>query len=434
MAFFPSSSTLPGILGEMYSAAFTGAAFNWICSPAVTELETIVLDWLAKMLALPEIYHSTGPTYGGGVIHGTASEAILTVMVAARDKYLREATAHIPDEGEREEAVANMRGSLVALGSSATHSSTKKAAMIAGVRFVAIPVGQETNYSLTGTALTEAIEQCRSRGLKPFYITATMGTTDMCAVDDFPSIATALSDLQSRHRGEVWVHVDAAYAGAALVCEQYQHYTSVFHQFHSFNVNMHKWMLVNFDCSCLFVKDRRHLTEAFSILPPYLRNQFSDSGLVTDYRDWGIPLGRRFRSLKVWFVLRSYGVEGLRAHIERGISLGERFAELIRGRSDLFEILTGPRFSLTVFTHRGRRADATVEEQNALTRTMYKCVNDGAEIYITSTLIGQRFAIRILASTATTRLEHVQKAFEILVRAGEAAIRELGATGNIEFK
>lgn len=410
------------MLGEMYSAAFTGAAFNWICSPAVTELETIVLDWLAKAFNLPSCYLSTGPTNGGGVIHGTASEAIATVLVAARDKYLREATDHITDEEEREDAIAIRRSKLVALGSAATHSATKKAAQIAGVRFRVVPVHAEDGYRMTGAELKRVMLELRARGLEPFYLTATLGTTDTCAVDDMEGVADVLQELAPPGKGEVWVHVDAAYAGATLICPEYQHLARSFDRFHSFNTNMHKWLLVNFDCSAVWVRDRRHLTDALSVSLAILRNQHTDSGLVTDYRDWQIPFGRRFRSLKVWFVLRTYGVEGLRAHIRKHVGLAETFGDLVKGRPDLFEIVTGPRFALTVF--RLVKEGRTLEELNALTKKMYDVVVEEGKIFLSSTVVGGVFAIRHNPATPFVEEHHVRKHFEILVEAAEKVLLE----------
>jgi aromatic-L-amino-acid decarboxylase len=214
MAFFPASSSFPGMLGELYSAALTAPSFNWICSPAVTELETVVLDWLAKLLNLPDCYLST--SHGGGVIQGSASEAIVTVMVAARDKYLRETTSHLSGL-ELEDAIAYKRSKIVALGSEASHSSTQKAAQICGVRYRSIPVSKENNFALTGSALEEVLKECKAQGLEPFYLTTTLGTTATCALDDFASIASTLATYAPPNKpSEIWVHVDAAYAGAAL--------------------------------------------------------------------------------------------------------------------------------------------------------------------------------------------------------------------------
>ena len=323
MAFFPANATYASMLGELYSAAFTAPAFNWICSPAVTELETIVLDWLCKLLNLPDVFLSTGE--GGGVIQGSASEAVVTVMVAARDKYLRETTSHLSGE-ELEDAIAHKRSRLVALGSDQAHSSTQKAALICGVRYRSVPTSKDNEFSLTGAALLKTISECKAKGLEPFFLTCNLGTTSTCAVDDFASVASSLATLspgRPGQPGEIWVHVDAAYAGAALVCPEYQHYTSDMKNFHSFDMNMHKWLLTNFDASCLFIRRRKDLVDALSITPSYLRNEHSESGLVTDYRDWQIPLGRRFRALKIWFVMRTYGVEGLQKHIRGHIELGK---------------------------------------------------------------------------------------------------------------
>ena len=403
------------MLADMYSAAFTAPAFNWICSPAVTELETVVMDWLAKLLNLPECYLST--THGGGVIQGSASEAIVTVMVAARDKYLRETTSHLTGL-ELEDAIAHKRSKIVALGSEAAHSSTQKAAQISGVRYRSVPVTKEDNFAMTGAGLEKVLKECKAQGLEPFYITTTMGTTNTCAVDDFTSIREVLSRYAPPNvPGEIWVHVDAAYAGAALVCPEYQHLTATFTDFHSFDFNMHKWLLTNFDASCLFVRKRKDLIDALSLSPTYLRNEFSESGLVTDYRDWQIPLGRRFRSLKIWFVLRSYGVTGLQEHIRKHVKLGEGFAEMIQSRKDLFSIITGPSYGLTVFNVVS--PTGSKDEQDKLTSEVFELINKRGEFYITSTVVGGTYAIRVVSANPMAEEKYVRRAFEVLVETVE---------------
>ncbi|KAH8889822.1 PLP-dependent transferase [Thozetella sp. PMI_491] len=424
-AFFSCPASFPSILGEMYSAALTGPFFNWICSPAVTELETIVLDWVCKLIGLPTCYLSTSSTRGGGVIQGSASEAILVSMVAARDKYLHE-TLPADLEGEaREEAIALKRSKMVALASATTHSSAKKAAIILGVRFVTIPVRAEDNYALTGAGLATALAECRAKGLQPFFLATTLGTTDTCAVDDFGAVIDTLASFAPPGPGELWVHVDAAFAGSALVCPEVQEQVGVhyFERFHSFNFNMHKWLLTNFDASCLFVRDRVWFTQALTINQAVYSNAASAGGLVTDYREWQIPLGRRFRSLKIWFVLRSYGARGLQEHIRRTIRQGEEFAEWMRARPDLFEILTGPSFTLTVFRLVGRTPDAGLEEKNTLTKALCERVNSSGKMWVTGTALSGQFAIRFMTANHLTQREHVQNAFDWIVEAAEEVLK-----------
>ncbi|KZZ94150.1 aromatic-L-amino-acid decarboxylase [Moelleriella libera RCEF 2490] len=420
MAFFPCSSSYPAAIAEMYSNAFNGAHFNWICSPAVTELETIVLDWLAQALGLPECYTSGGSTHGGGVLHGTASEAILTVMVAARDKYVAAKTSHLPEGSEeKEEETWRLRGKLVALGSAGTHSSTQKAAQVLGVRFATVTVYEEDGFALTGAHLHETLRELTAQGLEPFYLTTTLGTTDVCAVDDFASIAATLAAHNSKnsHGAEVFVHVDAAYAGSALMLPEHQHLTKSFTHFHSFNVNPHKWMLTTFDCSAVFVRSRADLITALSIKPAYLRNEFSDSELVTDYRDWQIPLGRRFRSLKLWFVLRSHGISGLRAHFQQGIARAELLEAKLRTRPDLMTVFTAARFGLVTL----RIVGANEDDINKKTAQVYEAVNADGHFYLTSTVVGKdkKFAIRACTSTRAMTDEHIQLLFAIFVREAE---------------
>ncbi len=449
MAFFPASATYPSMLGELYSAAFTAPAFNWLCSPAVTELETIVLDWLASLLHLPECFLSEGE--GGGVIQGSASEAIVTVMVAARERYLNAACKGLEGE-EMEEKRTKVRGRLVAFGSEQSHSSTAKAAIIAGVRYKSIPTRMEDDLAMTGEALRAALEECKRENLEPFYVTTTLGTTATCATDRFSEIA----QVASASSPGLWVHVDAAYAGAALVCEEYQHLAAPFSAFDSFNMNMHKWLLTAFDASCLYIKRRRDLTDALSITPSYLRNEFSDKGLVTDYRDWQIPLGRRFRSLKIWFVLRTYGANGLKDHIRNHIKLGEMFHGLVKSRPDLFKVLTPPAFALTVLTILPSRPGSEKPETNGhltngestggakdegpigeteimkpsfkdnqantLTQEVYERINADGKIFLTSSVVKGVYAIRVVSANPKADEIHLRRAFEILVGTTEEVL------------
>lgn len=440
MAFFPACVTYPSILGEMYSASFTAPAFNWLCSPACTELETIVMDWVVRATGLPECFLSTSKNGGGGVIQNSASDAVATMMVAARERRVKEqALAEGLKEGtpEYEDRLMDLRPRLVALGSDQAHSSVAKAALIAGTRYRSVGTVLEDNMELRGDAVRSVLEQCERDGLTPFFITLVMGTTNSCAVDRFAEVKAVLNEKPEWRR--VWVHIDAAYAGAALIDDEYRPIAQDFAEgVDSFNMNMHKWLLVNFDASCLFVRNRRDLTDALDITPAYLRNAYSDTGSVIDYRNWSISLGRRFRALKIWFVMRSYGLNGMKAHVRKGIELGNMFADLIRSRSDLFEVVTKPALGLTVFRVRRLMSsaaangdhskpnevnEAVVPSEDALadavTKEVYELVNSRGEIFVTSTVIANRYAIRVVSANAAAEGKYVRNAFEIMVRTAE---------------
>jgi aromatic-L-amino-acid/L-tryptophan decarboxylase len=444
MAFFPAGVTYPSLLGEMYSATFTAPAFNWLCSPACTELETVVMDWLAQAFDLPKVFLSTGQSGGGGTIQGSASEAIVTCMVAARERYLHskcDAEGLEPGSKEREDRIMNLRGRLVALATDQTHSSTQKGALIAGTRYRSIPTKLENELSLQADELRAVLEQCKADDLEPFYITLTLGTTSTCAIDDFAGLAPILKGYPN-----LWVHVDAAYAGAALICPEYSSkHSPLMTVADSFNMNMHKWLLVNFDASCLFVQNRNHLTRALSISAAYYTNKHSDSGLVTDYRDWQIPLGRRFRALKIWFVMRSYGLEGMRKHIRGSVRIGEVFADLVRGRADLFELVAEPRFALTCFRVKpsivlaglsntaSAKADfvpSTVASQhqeqiaNEVTQHIGELINERGEIFITCSSTAGKSFMRVVSGNPQAEEKYVRAAFEIIVRTTEEVLAE----------
>lgn len=458
MAFFPANVSFPSILGEMYSAAFNAPAFNWLCSPACTELETIVLDWVAKMLGLDDVFLSTGGRQdsrgtGGGVIQGSASETVVVVMVAARERVVRNTLAKEdlwpprPDEDEatilrREDRAIEIRSRLVALGSDLAHSGTQKAANILGLRYRGVPASPETDFAMTAKAVRARMREVEAAGLTPFYITATLGTTTTCAVDDFAGLAEI-----KREHPDFWVHVDGAYAGGALVCPELREQAQAQHigRLDSFNMNMHKWLLVNFDASVLFVRDRSHLTSALSISPSYLQNPADISGLVTDYRDWQIPLGRRFRALKIWFVLRSYGVAGLRGMVREHLRCGEVFAGLCRGeggRRAGIEVVSGSRFALTVIRVSERRREGVDEDRtnkggaenppdemngfgvkvppateasNELTKRVYETINGRGELFLTSGVVAGVYVIRVVSASERAEEKYLERAFHIIV-------------------
>ncbi len=289
--FFPANTSGPSILGELLAAGLGVQGMLWVTSPACTELETHVLDWLVAMLGLPDAF--TSGSSGGGVIQDTASSATLCALLAAR---------------ERQTALASNRDGvprgLVAYASAHAHSSVEKAMMIAGLgRANLRRVDVDDTYAMRPDALVNAIERDRAAGLTPFFVCATVGTTSSNAVDPLPAIGPAC------RRHGLWLHVDAAMSGTAALCPEFRHIHDGLEHADSYCFNPHKWMFTNFDCDCFWVADRAALVTALSVLPVYLDNDATASGAVWDYRDWHVPLGRRFRALKLWFVIRHYGVE-----------------------------------------------------------------------------------------------------------------------------
>ncbi|NLP08985.1 aspartate aminotransferase family protein, partial [bacterium] len=307
-AFFPSNSSYPAVLGELLSAGLGVQGMLWATSPACTELETHVMDWLVDMMGLPTGLKSDSA--GGGVIQESASSGALCAIVAARERVTEFASNR-----------HGCNGRLTAYTSTQAHSSIEKAIKLAGIgaeNLRLIPT--DARYAMRPDALTEAIRLDRERGLTPFFVAATVGTTSVNAMDPLPEIGRICQ------AEKLWLHVDGAMAGSATVCPEFRCFFIGLDSADSYCFNPHKWLFTNFDCDCFFVRDRAVLIRALTILPEYLRNQATESGAVIDYRDWQVSLGRRFRALKLWFVIRHYGVEGLQYHIRRHVRWAQTFA------------------------------------------------------------------------------------------------------------
>ncbi len=304
-AYFPANSSGPSVLGELLAAGLGVQGMLWATSPACTELETHVLDWLVAMLGLPAKFKSDGP--GGGVIQDSASSAALCALLAARER----ATGGASNQ-------RGCRGELVAYCSNQAHSSIEKAVKIAGIgrdnlRLIEV----DERFALRPELLRQAIAQDRQTGRLPFFVAATLGTTSSNGIDPLAQIGAVC-------RAEnLWLHVDAAMAGTAALCPELRAMHDGIEHADSYCFNPHKWMFTNFDCDCFYVADRAALIHALSVLPEYLKNKATESGAVFDYRDWQVPLGRRFRALKLWFVIRHYGVDGLRHHVRRHVELAQ---------------------------------------------------------------------------------------------------------------
>jgi aromatic-L-amino-acid decarboxylase len=383
-AYFPANGSCPGILGDMMSSALGVQGMLWATSPACTELETHVLDWLVGMLGLPQKFLSSDK--GGGVIQDTASSSTLCAMLAARER----ATDYSSN-------LYGSHGKLVAYTSNQAHSSLEKAAMIAGIglnnlRLIAV----DNNFAMDPAALETQIEDDRLQGLKPFFVCATVGTTSSNAMDPIATVA----DICRRH--DLWFHVDAAMSGTAMLCPEFRHLQRGVEHADSYCFNPHKWMFTNFDCDCFYVADRSALIKTLSILPEYLKNKATESGAVFDYRDWQIPLGRRFRSLKLWFVIRHYGVEGLQFHIRQHVSMAHSFANWVRS-DERFEIVAPVPLNLVCFRYRGS------DEQN---QQLMDRLNQSGDLYLTHTKLGDCFVLRFCVGQTNTTMRHVERAWQ----------------------
>ena len=390
-AFFPANASGPAILGELLSAGLGIQGMLWATSPACTELETHVLDWLVTMLDLPAKFKSADS--GGGVIQDSASSASLCALLAARER-----TTGL-DSNEQ-----GCRGNLVAYASTQVHSSVEKAVKIAGLgRQNLRLVDVDEAFAMRPDALATWIKEDRGRGLVPCFVCATVGTTSSNAMDPLPAIGEIC-----RQQG-LWLHVDAAMSGTAALCPEYRFIHHGLEYADSYCFNPHKWMFTNFDCDCFYVADRAALISTLSVLPEYLRNRATESGAVIDYRDWHIPLGRRFRALKLWFVLRYYGIEGLQHHIRNHIALAQEFASWVES-SDQFELAAPAPLNLVCFRHTGG------EHVN---RALLDRLNQSGEIYLTHTGLNDQFTLRFCVGQTFTEERHVSRAWEKIVETAQ---------------
>lgn len=307
-----------------------------ICSPVCTELEIIVMDWLGKFIGLPKEFLSSDDGKGGGIIQGSGSEAILVSVLAAREKAVRRVLLSRPELTESE-----IRGRLVAYSSDQSNSSIEKAGIISAVQMRLLP--SDENCGLCSQILEKAITEDIANGKFPIACITTFGTTGTCAYDNLEVIGPIC------RKYNIWIHTDGAYAGAALCCPEYRYLMRGLEYSDSFNFNLHKWMMVNFECCAMWFRDSSQVVDAFCVNRIYLDHKYqNETSKAPDYRHWQIALGRRFRSLKVWIVLRTFGAEKLREHIRHDIRLAEMFANFIRS-DDRFEVITKNSLALVCF-------------------------------------------------------------------------------------
>lgn len=380
--YFPSSTSPPSVLADLLTAGLGVQGMLWATSPACTELETVTLDWLARLLGLPEEF--TSGSTGGGVIMDAASSATLVAVVAA---------LHRADPGWRDHGVTRR---YAVYSSVEAHSAINKAVRIAGLGEDAVRAVRTDPRTLAmdPADLAERIAADRAAGVVPLLVLATVGTTSTTAVDPLPAIGPIAAEAGA------WLHVDAAYAGVSAICPEFRWVHEGLEYADSYCTNPHKWLLVGFDCDTFYVRDRRALTGALGVLPEYLRNAATESGEVIDYRDWQIPLGRRFRSLKLWFVLRWYGAEGLRAHVRHTVAMAQDLAARIAA-DDRFTIVAPHPFGLVCFRLADRPGESPADA-DARTADLHQRLNASGELHLTHTKVHDRYTLRLSIGNPTT--------------------------------
>ncbi|CAF0837836.1 unnamed protein product [Didymodactylos carnosus] len=375
--------------------------FTWASSPACTELETIVMDWLAKMIDLPnDFLHSHADTTGGGVIQTTASDATLVALLAARKEAIRRVQSQFPYLSPSE-----INGRLVAYCSDQAHSSVEKACLIGLVKLNLVP--SDEKLSLRGSGLRQAIAKDKENGLIPFYLCATLGTTGACAFDNLVELGPICD------REHIWIHVDAAYAGTAFLCPEFRHFMDGVQYTSSFAFNPSKWMLVHFDCTAMWVKTSASLHRAFNVDPLYLQHE--NAGVAIDYMHWQVPLSRRFRSLKLWFAIRSYGINGLQEHVRHGVNMGRLFESYVKS-DERFEIPAERHLGLVVFRLKG---------DNELTEQLLKEINSGGQIHCVPASIKGKYIIRFTVTSADTTSSDIERDWRIIKTAATKILAPL---------
>lgn len=393
-AFFPCATSGPAILGDLISTGLGVNGMSWATSPACTELETHILDWLVDMMDLPVKFKSNSK--GGGVIQDTASSASLVALLCSREK---------ASNGRTNENGSN--GDFIAYTSSQAHSSIEKAVKIAGIgknnmRMVDV----DQHFSMDSSHLRQLIEKDISNGLKPIFVCATVGTTSSTAIDPVNEIGKICKEFG------IWLHVDAAMAGPAALCKEYRFINDGLNYADSYNFNPHKWMLTSFDCSIFYVADRSQLINTMSILPEYLKNKTSTSESVFDLRDWGIPLGRRFRALKLWHVINYYGVSGLQEFIRTHMENTKILRSWIEMEKD-FEIVTPTPLTLICFRH---------TKGNNFTEKLLNTINESGKAYMTHTKLNDQYIIRFSVGQTSTTIDHLKETWNYIVKTSKGMI------------
>ncbi|PVH32042.1 hypothetical protein PAHAL_9G299800 [Panicum hallii] len=390
-AYYPFNASAAGFAGEMLSVGLNVVPFVWAASPAAAELETIVVDWMGKLIGLPQRLLFSGD--GGGVLQGSTCEAVVCTLAAARDRAL----AKLGHENIMK---------LVVYASDQTHVTFQKGARLVGIppsNFRVIQTSASSGYGLTADAIRAAVDRDVANGLVPLYLCAIVGTTGLGAVDP----VRELGEEAQRHG--MWLHVDAAYAGSAAICPEFEGYLDGAELADSVSMNPHKWFLTNMDCCCLWVASPATFTAALSTDPEYLKNVGTNGTgkpAAIDYKDWQISLTRRFRAIKLWVVLRRYGAIGLRGYIHRHVAAAKRFERMV-AEDERFEVVR-------------IAGDDTVDDLN---RELLAAVNSSGRAFITHFVVDGKFVIRLAVAGAMTEMQHVMDAWALLQGKAEEVLR-----------
>jgi len=386
-AYFPANSSFPSLLAEMLTATLGAQCMVWETSPAAAELEEAMMNWLKQMTGIPGHFH--------GVIQDTASTATLAALLSAREHHTRFAINSNGFDSDNYRVYC----------SSETHSSIDKAVKIAGFgQRNLVKVNVDDRFRMDPEKLEDAIRTDLDAGKKPICIIATLGTTGSTAIDPLDKIAAIASKYQ------IWLHVDAAFAGTALLLDEYKWMIRGIEQVDSFVFNPHKWMFTNFDCSAYFVKDKELLIHTFSVNPEYLRTK--SAGKVNDYRDWGIPLGRRFRALKLWFVIRSFGVDGLVEKIRQHIDLAAQLESWVHADAQ-FEVITPRTLNLVCFRYRPAGMN-DMGSLNVLNEKLLHALNGSGKVYLSHTKLNGIYTLRMVTAQTRVDAQHVREAWEFI--------------------
>ena len=395
-AYFPANSSYPSVLGEMLTATLGAQCMIWETSPAAAELEEKVMNWLIHMLGLPPEFE--------GVIHDTASTATLTALLTAREKVTQLRINRNGFTGNEKFRI---------YGSTETHSSIEKAVKIAGFgRKNLVKIDVDDDFRMKPELLKKAINNDIRRGFRPLCIVATLGTTGTTSIDPLDKIAQISKEFG------IWLHVDAAMAGSALILPEYRWMIEGIEFVDSFVFNPHKWLFTNFDCSAYFIRDPEMLIKTLEILPEYLKTR--TRGLVNDYRDWGIPLGRRFRALKLWFVIRNFGISGLQEKLRYHIKLAGDLAKVIDDLDNFERLAPVPLNTVCFRYHPGDINEP--EDLDRINEKLLEQLNNSGEVYFTHTRLKGKFTIRFMIGQAKVTEKHVKAAWKRIVETAQKLI------------